>query len=110
MQTMPSGLKYRIVRAGTGRQPQPTDRVKVHYRGFLKNGKVFDSSYRVGNPAIFQVNAVIKGWSEALLNMKEGAIWDVYIPSELAYGSTGAGNLIGPDTDLCFHIEFIKVY
>lgn len=110
MQTRPDGVLFRVVRKGTGRKPQPTDRVQVHYRGFFKNGRVFDSSYRVQKPAIFPVNGVIKGWTNVLLDMEEGDIWEVMIPANLAYGSTGAGNLIPPDTDLCFRIEFIKIY
>lgn len=110
MQTTPEGINYRVVRKGTGRRPQITDKVKVHYRGFFKDGRVFDSSYKVKNPAIFQVNAVIEGWTKILLMMNEGDFYEVLIPSELAYGSLGAGNLIPPDTDLCFQIEFLQIY
>lgn len=110
MQTTSSGIQYRIVKKGTGRSPQNTDQVMVNYRGFFKNGKVFDSSYRVNKPAVFQVNSVIKGWSEILLQMKEGGLWEVIIPSHLAYGSSGAGRVIPPDSDLCFQIEFLKIY
>jgi FKBP-type peptidyl-prolyl cis-trans isomerase len=110
MQTDPDGIKYRDVRLGTGRTPQLTDKVEVHYRGFFKDGRIFDSSYPLKKPAVFQVNAVIPGWTKSLMSMKEGAIREVLIPSELAYGKAGAGNLIPPDTDLCFRIEFIKIY
>lgn len=110
MQTDASGISYRIVRKGTGRSPQLTEKVQVRYRGFFKDGRVFDSSYKVNSPAIFQVNAVIPGWTRVLLQMQEGGLWEVIIPAHLAYGSTGAGNLIPPDTDLCFQIEFIKIY
>jgi len=110
MQTDADGIRYRIVRKGTGRRPQLSDRVQVHYRGFFLNGRVFDSSYKVNQPAVFPVNGVIAGWTKILLQMQEGELWEAIIPSKLAYGSTGAGNLIPPDTHLCFQIEFIKIY
>jgi FKBP-type peptidyl-prolyl cis-trans isomerase FklB len=110
MQVDADGIRYRIVRKGTGRRPQITDRVQVHYRGFFLDGRVFDSSYKVNQPAIFPVNGVISGWTKILLQMQEGETWEAIIPSHLAYGSTGAGNLIPPNTDLCFQIEFIKIY
>ncbi len=110
MQTRSDGIAFRIVRTGTGRNPQPTDRVQVHYRGFFKDGRVFDSSYRLKEPAIMQVNQVIPGWTRMLLEMKEGEIREVFIPADLAYGSMGAGRIIPPDTDLCFQIEYIKIY
>ncbi|GAB4278527.1 MAG: hypothetical protein Kow0029_21850 [Candidatus Rifleibacteriota bacterium] len=110
MQSMEDGIQYRIVRRGTGRTPGLFDKVMVNYRGFFKDGRVFDSSYKVKQPAIFQVNAVIPGWTKILMNMKEGGLWEVVIPARQAYGSSGAGNLIPPDTDLCFQIEFLKIY
>ncbi len=110
MQVTNSGIHYRIVKKGTGRSPQTTDKVMVNYRGFFKDGRVFDSSYRVKKPAVFQVNSVIKGWTEILLQMQEGGLWEVIIPSHLAYGSAGAGRIIPPDSDLCFQIEFLKIY
>ncbi|MFZ5952754.1 MAG: FKBP-type peptidyl-prolyl cis-trans isomerase [Candidatus Rifleibacteriota bacterium] len=110
MQTRSDGIAYRVVRAGTGRSPQLTDRVQVHYRGFFRDGRVFDSSYRLKEPAIMQVNQVITGWTRMLQEMKEGEIREVFIPADLAYGSMGAGRIIPPDTDLCFQIEYIKIY
>ena len=107
--TTPSGLKYEVITPGTGKQPTLTDRVTVHYRGTLTNGKEFDSSYSRGQPATFPVNGVIKGWTEALQLMKEGAKYKLTIPPDLAYGSRGAGGVIGPNETLIFDVELIKV-
>lgn len=103
-----SGLQYRIVKEGTGKQPGATDQVTVHYTGRLIDGTVFDSSVERGQPATFGVNQVIPGWVEALQMMKEGAEWQLYIPSELAYGAHGAG-AIGPNSTLIFDVQLIKV-
>jgi len=104
-----NGLQYKIVTEGTGNKPKATDSVSVHYRGTLINGKEFDSSYSRGEPTSFPVNRVIPGWTQILQLMKEGAKWQVFIPSELAYGERGAGGDIGPDSTLVFDIELIKV-
>ena len=107
--TLPSGLQYKVITAGNGKQPKLTDTVVVHYRGTLINGTEFDSSYKRNEPVTFPVDGVIKGWQEVLPLMKEGAKWDVYIPSELAYGPRGAGNAIGPNEVLIFEIELLSV-
>ena len=109
VKTTESGLQYKIVRAGTGKSPAATDEVEVHYEGKLINGTVFDSSIARGKSISFGVNRVIKGWTEALQLMQEGARWQVYIPSKLAYGEKGAGASIGPNETLIFDIELIKV-
>ena len=105
----PSGLQYRIIREGAGVSPGFRDRVTVNYRGTLIDGTEFDSSYKRGQPASFQLNRVIKGWTEGLALMKEGAKWELFIPPELAYGERGAGQLIGPDETLIFEVELLKV-
>ncbi len=107
--SLPSGLQYEVVEAGSGKSPSATDTVVVHYKGTLIDGKEFDSSYKRGQPATFPVNGVIKGWTEALQLMKEGAKWKLYIPSDLAYGSRGAGSDIGPNSTLVFDVELIEV-
>lgn len=107
---LPSGLQYKVIEAGKGRQPKESNRVTVHYSGFLIDGTVFDSSYERNSPATFPVNGVIAGWVEALQLMKEGDIWELYIPSDLAYGKGGAGGDIGPNATLIFKVELIKVW
>ena len=107
--TLENGLQYKVVKDGTGKIPKATDSVSVHYRGTLISGKEFDSSYSRGEPTSFPVNRVIPGWTQILQLMKEGAKWQVFIPSELAYGSRGAGGDIGPDSTLVFDIELLKV-
>ena len=106
---LPSGLQYKVINPGTDKKPKATDTVKAHYRGTLIDGKEFDSSYRRGEPASFPVNGVIPGWSEALQLMGEGAKWQVFIPSNLAYGERGAGRDIGPNATLIFEIELISI-
>ena len=106
---LPSGLQYKIVKEGDGTSPGPTDFVTVNYRGTLIDGTEFDSSYTHNAPTTFAVNAVIPGWSEALQLMKPGAKWTIYVPPKLAYGSQGAGRLIGPNATLIFDIELISV-
>ncbi|MGH8533070.1 MAG: FKBP-type peptidyl-prolyl cis-trans isomerase [Gammaproteobacteria bacterium] len=106
---LPSGLQYRVVKDGAGEQPKSTDTVSVNYRGTLIDGREFDSSMRVGQPAVFQVNSVIKGWQEALPLMKTGAKWQLFIPPELAYGERGAGGAIGPNETLIFDIDLLAV-
>ena len=107
---LPSGIQYKVLQDGNGKQPTATDTVSVHYRGTLTDGTEFDSSYARNEPAIFQVSQVIKGWQEVVPLMKEGAKWQVVIPSELAYGPQGAGNAIGPNQTLMFDIELVKVH
>ncbi len=107
--TLPSGLQYKIITEGKGKQPKSTDTVVAHYRGTLTNGTEFDSSYKRNEPATFPVAGVIKGWQEVLPLMKEGAKWQVYIPAELAYGPRGAGDVIGPNEVLVFDIELLSV-
>jgi FKBP-type peptidyl-prolyl cis-trans isomerase FklB len=109
VKTLPSGLQYKVVKSGTGKKPKLTDTVTVHYRGTLVNGTEFDSSSRRGQPGSFQVNGVIPGWTEALQLMEEGAKWQLFIPSNLAYGEKGAGRDIGPDATLIFDIELISI-
>ena len=104
-----SGLQYKIVKEGNGIHPSANDKVIVHYTGRLIDGTVFDSSVERGAPATFGVNQVIPGWVEALQLMSEGAEWQLYIPSELAYGSQGAGPVIGPHSTLIFDVKLIKI-
>lgn len=107
--TTPSGLQYKVLKEGTGPQPKPGDTVKVHYEGKLVDGTVFDSSLKRGEPAVFPVQGVIPGWTEALQMMKEGAKWQIVIPAKLAYGERGAGPVIGPNATLIFEVELLKV-
>ena len=109
--TLPSGLQYYIVNKGNeaGKRAKETDRVQCHYEGRLLDGSVFDSSYQRGEPAVFGVNQVIAGWTEALLLMPEGAKWTLFIPSELAYGAQGAGQVIPPHSALIFDVELLKI-
>jgi FKBP-type peptidyl-prolyl cis-trans isomerase FklB len=107
--TLPSGLQYKVIKAGSGNKPKATDTVTVHYQGTLVNGTEFDSSYRRGQPVSFPVNGVIPGWTEALQLMEVGAKWQIVIPSNLAYGDRGAGPQIGPNATLIFEIELISI-
>jgi FKBP-type peptidyl-prolyl cis-trans isomerase FklB len=109
VKTLPSGLQYKVVKAGTGKKPKLNDTVTVNYRGTLIDGTEFDSSYRRGQPATFPVSGVIPGWTEALPLMQEGAKWQLFVPSNLAYGERGAGGLIGPNATLIFEVELISV-
>ena len=104
-----SGLQYRVLESGTGATPELTSTVETHYEGTLIDGRVFDSSYERGESVSFPVNGVIPGWTEALQLMKEGDIWELAIPSDLAYGAQGAGGTIEPHATLKFKIELIKV-
>ncbi|MBO7239982.1 MAG: FKBP-type peptidyl-prolyl cis-trans isomerase [Bacteroidaceae bacterium] len=106
---LPSGLQYEVITAGNGKKPSATDRVQCHYEGTLIDGTVFDSSIKRGEPAVFGVNQVIKGWVEALQLMQEGAKWRLYIPYDMAYGEHGAGEMIPPYSALVFDVELIKV-
>ncbi len=107
--TLPSGLQYEIIREGKGAKPKATDKVRVHYHGTLINGVVFDSSVERGEPAEFPLNAVIPGWTQILQLMPVGSKWRVVIPSELAYGSRGAGDVIRPNMTLIFEIELLDI-
>jgi len=107
--TLPSGLQYQVIKEGTGKIPKATDTVTTHYRGTLIDGTEFDSSYKRGEPASFPVNGVIKGWTEALQLMKVGSKWQLFIPSNLAYGPQGAGQAIGPNATLIFEIELLSI-
>lgn len=109
VKTLPSGLQYKVLTEGSGKTPKETENVTVHYRGTLIDGKEFDSSYKMDKPATFQVNGVIKGWTEALQLMKEGAKWQLVILPELAYGERGAGSRIPPNSTLIFEVELISV-
>jgi FKBP-type peptidyl-prolyl cis-trans isomerase FklB len=109
VKTLPSGLQYRVIKAGTGKKPAATDTVTTHYRGTLIDGTEFDSSYKRGKPATFPVNGVIPGWTEALQLMEEGAKWQLFIPSNLAYAERGAGRVIGPHATLIFEVELISI-
>jgi len=107
--TLASGLQYKIIKTGSGKTPKAIDSVTVNYRGTLIDGTEFDSTIKRGQPATFQVNGVIPGWTEALQLMREGAKWELFIPSNLAYGERGAGSTIGPNSVLIFEIELISV-
>ena len=109
VRVLESGLQYKVIREGTGKQPIATDTVSVHYRGTFIDGQEFDSSYRRNEPASLTVGGVIPGWSEALKLMKEGAKWQLVVPSELAYGERGAGGVIPPNAVLVFEVELIKI-
>lgn len=106
---LPSGLQYEVVREGTGRKPKATDSVKCHYEGTLVDGTVFDSSRRRGESAVFPLNGVIRGWTEGLQLMQEGAVYRFFIPYNLAYGENGAGASIPPYAALVFEVELIEV-
>ncbi|MFL5729442.1 MAG: FKBP-type peptidyl-prolyl cis-trans isomerase [Cytophagaceae bacterium] len=107
--TLKSGLQYKVLKEGKGPKPKATDEVTTHYHGTLINGTVFDSSVDRGQPASFPVNGVIQGWVEALQLMNTGSKWRLFVPSELAYGSRGASELIGPNTTLIFDVELISI-
>jgi len=107
--TTASGLQYEVVAEGTGRSPKASDQVKVDYRGSFLNGTEFDSSYQRGEPASFSVEGIIPGWTEALLLMKEGAKWKLYIPAALGYGEQGAPPVIEPNSTLIFEVELKEV-
>ncbi|NDW17473.1 FKBP-type peptidyl-prolyl cis-trans isomerase [Dysgonomonas sp. 216] len=106
---LPSGLQYEILKKGEGKIPVATDEVKVHYHGTLIDGKVFDSSVERGTPATFGVTQVIKGWVEALQLMPVGSKWKLFIPSDLAYGKSGAGQAIEPNSALVFEVELLDI-
>ena len=108
--TLPSGLQYEVITEGNvGHYAKATDQVQCHYEGTLVDGTLFDSSIKRGQPATFGVNQVIPGWVEALQLMPEGAKWKLYIPSDLAYGAQGAGEMIPPHSTLVFEVELQKI-
>jgi FKBP-type peptidyl-prolyl cis-trans isomerase len=109
VQTLPSGLQYKVLQQGSGPKPTASDTVTVNYRGTLINGKEFDSSYKRGQPISFPVGGVIKGWTEALQLMPVGSKWQLFIPADLAYGDRGAGADIGPGETLIFDVELISI-
>lgn len=109
VKTLPSGLQYMVIKEGTGKKPGKNDTVTVDYRGTLIDGTEFDSSFKRGQPATFQLNRVIPGWTEALQLMKEGSKWKLFIPPDLAYGERGAGGTIGPNSTLIFDVELLSV-
>jgi FKBP-type peptidyl-prolyl cis-trans isomerase FklB len=106
--SLPSGLQYRVIEAGSGAPPETTDTVTVHYRGTLIDGTEFDSSYRRNQPASFRADAVVAGWREALPLMREGAKWELFLPARLAYGERGAGKIPANST-LIFEVELLSV-
>jgi FKBP-type peptidyl-prolyl cis-trans isomerase FklB len=107
--TLPSGLQYKVLKMGDGPKPTATSKVTVHYRGTLPDGSEFDSSLQRGQPATFQVNRVVPGWTEALQLMPLGSKWMLYLPSALGYGERGAPPRIGPNQVLIFEVELLKV-
>ena len=109
VKVLDGGVQYKVIKEGTGALPKDTSLVKVHYEGKTLDGKVFDSSYKRGEPANFRANQVIKGWTEALVHMPAGSIWEVYIPQELAYGERQQGADIKPFSMLIFKIELLEV-
>jgi len=107
--TLPSGLQYKILKAGDGKKPTDADTVECNYRGTLVNGTEFDSSKRTGKPATFKVGGVIPGWTEALKLMPVGSKWQLFVPSQLAYGERGKGGRIGPNVTLIFEVELLAI-
>jgi FKBP-type peptidyl-prolyl cis-trans isomerase FklB len=106
---LPSGLQYQVLHSGNGPSPKATDKVKCNYIGMLTNGTEFDNSYKRGEPSVFPVTGIIKGWSEAMQLMKVGDKWRIVIPSDLAYGDQGAGNAIPPGSTLVFEVELLSI-
>ncbi len=105
---LPSGLQYKVLKAGEGKKPREADTVECHYRGTMIDGSMFGSSGRTGKPSTFKVADVIPGWREALLLMPVGSMWQLFVPSELAYGEQGAGR-IGPNETLIFEVELVAI-
>ncbi len=110
MEALDSGVLYQVLEPGDGPSPAADGRVTVHYRGTLSDGTVFDSSHERGEPATFELARVIPGWRQALTRMPEGATWRIVIPSELAYGETGVGGVIGPGEPLVFEVQLLEVH
>ena len=109
VKVLESGVQYKVIKEGTGAMPKDTSLVKVHYEGKTIDGKVFDSSYKRNEPADFRANQVIKGWTDALVHMPAGSVWEVYIPQDLAYGERQQGTDIKPFSALIFKIELLEV-
>ncbi len=109
VKTTESGLQYKVLKEGEGKSPGVSDRVRVHYEGTKIDGTIFDSSYKRGEPATFQADQVIKGWTEGLQLMKAGGKYRLFIPADLAYGVRGAGKEIGPNEVLQFDVELLEV-
>jgi FKBP-type peptidyl-prolyl cis-trans isomerase FklB len=106
---LPSGLQYKVLKSGQGPSPKLTDKVRAHYHGTFVDGTVFDSSVQRGEPAVFAVGGVIRGWTEALQKMKVGDKWTLFVPSELAYGPQGMAPAIGPHAVLIFDVELLGI-
>lgn len=106
---LPSGLQYEVLKTGDGQKPGPNDKVRCHYHGTLIDGRVFDSSIERGQPAVFGVSQVIRGWTEALQLMNVGSKWRLFIPSDMAYGAHGAGEAIEPNMTLIFDVELLGI-
>ncbi len=109
VKTTSSGLQYKVIKEGEGNKPRPDDVVTVNYKGTLIDGTEFDSSYKRGQPTTFSVKGVIPGWTEALQLMKVGSKYELFIPSDIAYGSRGAGGDIGPNATLIFTVELLSI-
>ena len=109
VQELPGGMQYQVLKEGTGPKPQKNSRIKAHYKGSLLNGKEFDSSYRRNQPFTAPLNALIKGWQEAIPLMNVGSTWRLWIPSDLAYGDRGAGGDIPGGATLQFDIELLEI-
>jgi FKBP-type peptidyl-prolyl cis-trans isomerase FklB len=109
VQTTDSGLQYKVITNGTGASPTAANTVSVHYEGKLTSGKIFDSSIKRGMPATFPVSGVIPGWTEALMRMKVGDKWQLFIPPGLAYGEQGSQGAIGPNEALIFEVELLEI-
>lgn len=107
--SLADGLQYKVLKQGQGPKPSSADTVTVNYVGKLINGTEFDSSYKRGEPAKFQLNQVIPGWTEALQRMNKGAVWELYIPASLAYGENGMPPVIGPNETLIFKVELVDI-
>ena len=107
--TLPSGLQYEVLKTGDGQKPGTNDKVRCHYHGTLIDGRVFDSSIERGQPAVFGVSQVIRGWTEALQLMNVGSKWRLFIPSDMAYGAHGAGEAIEPNMTLIFDVELLGI-
>jgi FKBP-type peptidyl-prolyl cis-trans isomerase FklB len=107
--TLPSGLQYKILKEGTGKKPEAEQTVTVQYRGTFIDGTEFDSSYKRGEPGTFRVKGVIKGWTEALQLMPVGSKWKLFVPSDLAYGERGRGQVIPPNATLIFEVELLSI-
>lgn len=109
VKTLDNGIQYIVLKQGTGKSPQKTDKVKCHYKGTTIDGEVFDSSYKRGEPAEFKLDQVIQGWTETIPKMKTGGKWKIFIPADLAYGNRGAGKVIEPGSTLIFEVELISI-